>query len=140
MRVPAVSDWPVLSHLEHICRADQTIIEVLERIADGKIRDRGGGPTFAGRVVQWTGRIPRGKANAPQPVVPMGLEHEEVTSELHAVKARLTALDPRLTTLAASRATSAHPILGHFTAREWLRFIAVHHGHHERIVRDILDA
>ena len=34
--------------------------------------------------------------------------------------------------------THPHHVLGHFTPAEWLRFLHLHHRHHDAIIRDIL--
>ena len=97
----------------------------------------GGGPTLVGRLVLASGRIPRGRAEAPERTVPAGLELGEVRDGLERARARFLGLQSKLPALAASRSTFRHPILGNLRPRQWLRFIQVHHDHHRRIIDDI---
>ncbi len=98
------------------------------------------GPSLVGHVILLTGRIPRGRAKAPDFVEPQGLERQAIVAGLGETRGRLIALDGRLEELRRLEATIAHPILGGFTAARWLRFAHIHHLHHGRIIDDILDA
>ena len=46
-------------------------------------------------------------------------------------------LAPRLGELEASGGRARHPRFGELGGHQWLRFMAVHHHHHLKIVRDI---
>lgn len=142
-RAPAVSGWSVGQQLEHLWRADTRILESIEQLAAAQEADEpaeGGGPTLLGHVILVTGFIPRGRAQAPASTTPTGLAPAELKSRLGALRDRAAALEPSLATLESVRATSPHPILGRFDPRTWVRFCGVHHAHHGRIVRDILEA
>ncbi len=142
---PAGSGWSVQQHLEHLLLTDAAIAEGLENglaspePAGKQVPSvRGGGPTAIGHLILWTGRIPRGRAQAPDFVEPQGMERELIVAGLVATRARLEALGARLEELRRLDATIAHPMLGEFTAARWLRFAHVHHRHHRRIIDDIL--
>jgi hypothetical protein len=138
---PTVSGWTVGAHLEHLLLSDTFIAEYLEHMAAGDADATSeGGPSFIGRVVLWTGRIPRGKARAPKRVLPSGLSRPDIEVGLRNIRARYEKLQNALPLLTASRAKRDHPILGPFTSRQWLRFVDIHHRHHGRIIQDILGA
>lgn len=40
--------------------------------------------------------------------------------------------------ITGSRARYPHPVLGSLTPAQWLRFLAVHHWHHEKVIDEIL--
>ena len=94
--------------------------------------------SMIGRIVLLTNWIPRGKGKAP----------EQVRGEVRAVTDLLTNLNEarnKLQQISAEhleghRSIGKHPFFGELSARQWLRFIEVHHRHHERIVRDIAQA
>ena len=137
---PAESGWSVQQHIEHLLLTDAAIAEGLENGLASPEPAGKGGPTAVGHVILWTGRIPRGRAQAPDFVEPQGVERELIVAGFVETRARLEALGARLEELRRLDATIAHPILGEFTAARWLRFAHVHHQHHRRIIDDILDA
>ncbi len=145
---PEVSAWSVGRHLEHLLLSDRRIVGWLEGVGGGGgsgKRDRDAdpgrrGPTLAGRLVLLTGFIPRGRGQAPDFTMPADMSRDALENGFRAMRARVASLEPRLDALAASRATLPHPSLGLFTAPRWLRFAAVHHAHHEKIIRSILGA
>lgn len=140
-RAPDTSGWSVGEHLEHLLLADRFMLGLLEGAAGGEPPvDAGPGrPTLPGYLVLWTGFIPRGAGKAPAGARPRGLSREEVLRGLAAERQRLAGLEPELPGIAAAAYTIPHPALGRLTPRRWLRFAAVHHAHHARIVRDILE-
>lgn len=139
-RAEAVSGWSVGLHLEHLLLSDRAIVGWLERAAAGDASREPGGPSWRGRLVLWTGFIPRGAGRAPDFTVPEGLSRERVEEGFRRLRVRVDGLGARLPTLAAARATMRHPALGTFTSAQWLRFAGVHHAHHEKIIRDVLRA
>lgn len=137
-RKPSVSGWSVGEHVDHLVLAEQALLEWVEgAIDDPASRSTGGAPNRTGRLVLVSGWIPRGRAKAPGPTVPDTPDLSLLPGRL-ADLARLSGrLEPRLSEVHASRTTFEHPILGHFTPAQWLRFLDVHHRHHEKIIRDI---
>ncbi len=134
-RAPEVSAWSVGQQLEHLALASDGVLDGLEKIARGEIAERRGGPSLIGRVLLFWGKIPRGKGKAPERAVPSGLDAEVTAAKLGTAKSRFEKLD--LARLDASAGTFSHPVFGHLTAGQWLRFVEVHHRHHGRIIDDI---
>jgi hypothetical protein len=137
MSAPLVSEWSVHQHLEHLWRADAEIVGWLGRVRDGAATTDGPGSTVPGAVVLWLGMIPRGKGRAPQFTRPAGSQLEEIVAGLHAVREDVEILGGDLDGLAAAPMTRRHPLLGCYTAVQWLRFIHIHHVHHRHIIEDI---
>ncbi len=138
-RDDGVSAWDVGQQVEHLARADSGIVKwVLATIDEPGRGQRTGRPSGAGRAVLATGWIPRGRGRAPEGTVPGGLSEADLLGRLEAVRATCEELRPRLRALQRSRRTREHPVLGHFTPAEWLRFLHVHHRHHDKIIRKIL--
>lgn len=132
-----ISGWSVGLHVEHLWRADSGILGWIQKRLDDSAPASDGAPTRTGRAVLVSGWIPRGRAKAPAPSVPEGLDIASLPDRLVELRGLADALQPRLADLHASRATREHPILGHFTPAQWLRFLDVHHRHHDKIIRDI---
>lgn len=142
-KAPDTSAWSVGEHLEHLLLADRGIAGVLESaVGRGPRRPEfgAGRPNFRGYLVLWTGFIPRGAGKAPPWTRPGGLSREEVERGLAGERERVAGLAPELAKVAAARDTFPHPALGRFTPARWVRFAAVHHAHHERIIGEILAA
>lgn len=141
---PQVSGWSVGLHLEHLLRSDRYILAWVEAVAAGLCAERAEGaagrPNWRGRVVLVTGFIPRGKGRAPALTRPEGLSREEVEAGFRDLADRIRSLGCCLKGVARSPVRMAHPSLGAFDASQWLRFTEVHHAHHEKVIRDVLDA
>ena len=140
-RAPNVSDWSVGDQLEHLLLSDQRILEGIGRVLEASSRGAAppaeGGPTLIGRLILWTGIVPRGRATAPDSTRPDGMAPGDLVAGFARVQEGVQALRPRLDEIGGVPSTRAHPILGHFTASQWLRFGGVHHRHHGKIIRDI---
>lgn len=133
VRAPQVSGWSVGMHVEHCCLSMRAIHDALARSRPPAPRSW---RSLIGRLALWRGRLPRGRARAPQFALP----------------ASDASLDRLMTHLEdAAQAVAAVPALGpgtwirHFalgilTRDEALQFIGVHNHHHLMIVRDILAA
>jgi hypothetical protein len=143
-RVPEVSGWSVGEQLEHLLLADRRMLDGIERVlqasADGDPPPARGRPTLVGSVILWTGLIPRGRAKAPESTEPGGMTAPDLAVGFAEARVGVEALQSRLSELGRIASTRAHPILGHFTPTQWLRFSGVHHRHHRKIIRDILRA
>jgi hypothetical protein len=130
--------------LEHLLLADRKILGGIEGVlaasAQGTAPPGEGGPTPIGRLILWSGTVPRGRAKAPEYTSPAGMAAADLLRGLAEVRAGVEALGTRLGEIGQAPSTRAHPILGHLTATQWLRFTGVHHRHHGKIVRDILKA
>ena len=138
---PAVSEWSVKDHLEHLSIANGGIVRWIERARDGDPKlDTGGGPSLAGRIVLLVGAFPRGRGKAPKRTLPKGTSAEELIAKFRGIRGRVEALEGSLAQLQASRATRNHFAFGNLNAVQWLRFAVIHDHHHQRIIRDVLEA
>ena len=141
-RAEGVSAWSVQQHLEHLLLTDTAIADGLARglvqgLAAEPAAVEGASPNRWGYVILWSGRIPRGRGRAPDFVVPHEMPLDEVRAGLEAIRSRFDAFGGQLGELRRLQATIAHPVLGEFTAAQWLRFGHIHHLHHNRIIGDI---
>jgi hypothetical protein len=137
VRAPEVSGWSVGEQLEHLLLADRTILDGFDRLLDGTLTSAGGGPTAIGRFILVSGYIPRGRGKAPKAVIPGTLSPGEIASGFEVVKRRFEELAPRLGEMEAGGATFRHPLLGELNPGQWLKFVKVHHHHHQKLIRDI---
>lgn len=135
--VPSVSAWSVHQHLEHLALVDDAILAWLTRVRNGSAETTSGRPSLPGYAVLYTGRIPRGRAEAPKTTQPAGAQSADVAREFARLIESAGQLAPVLDLLADSRVTWKHPVLGRLTPAEWLRFACLHHQHHRRIIDDI---
>ncbi len=130
VREPDVSGWSVHEHVEHVAVANNYFLTFLHRLSKGEGSPEGR-PRFLGRILLWTGFIPRGKGEAPDFVVPTG--RGNVRALLERARDRFAALGPQ--TKGGNRLP--HPFIGAVTARQWARFAEVHTRHHLKIINDI---
>ena len=126
----AVSGETIGWHIAHSCQVINTITNVIVHSDPSKAK-----PKFSG-AYYWiilTNKIPRGKAKAPNIVIPKKtISKEEVIEEIELAKANLQ-------TLASTGQNKyfTHPIFGDLNVPKTLRFFTVHTNHHLKIIRDI---
>lgn len=137
LSAPDLSGWSVHQHLEHLWRADTSIVGWLLAVRDGTAESDGAGPTAPGRVVMWLGRIPRGKGRAPGFAIPAGAALPDIVAGFEAVRGDVAELGGALGLLASASTIRGHHLLGGYTAAQWLRFAHIHHVHHRRLIEDI---
>ncbi|MCE9594426.1 MAG: DUF1569 domain-containing protein [Planctomycetes bacterium] len=133
MRIERISRWSVGMHVHHCALSVSAIVTELERSVPP--------PPFAwrswiGRIVVWRGRLPRGRAQAPEQVQPSVEASPEQLLEL---------LDAAARDIERARGLSADRWFGHFALGvlprdRALRFVEVHTLHHARIVEELLAA
>jgi hypothetical protein len=131
-RNSVVSGWSVGQHWDHLLKVD---ITVLESLCSNNAFPITKPKSIIGWLVLFTGFIPRGKANSPQKLV-----GEEVAADilLEQTKRAVRLLDAvPLSRLAVRNPFMEHPFLGAFTAADWVRFLLIHHRHHQKIVVSI---
>jgi hypothetical protein len=130
---PTLSRWTVGMHIEHCAMAMQQIMRQLADSQPPPPRDRFRWPRT---VILLTGRIPRGRARAPESVVPEESPGAARLEELlEACEQQLSA-----TRTLPRGAWFKHFALGVLDRDKSLRFLAVHNAHHLRLVGDILGA
>ncbi|MDH3403645.1 MAG: DinB family protein [Acidobacteriota bacterium] len=133
VRADRVSGWSIGQHLDHLCKADRSIVARFAEPATEPLPPL----TLAGRLVLATGWIPRGRGKAPAAVAPELASPAELAAQVLAVRALVTAALGSPERLADPRPVSRHHIFGGLSAARWVRFLAVHHHHHLKIIRDI---
>jgi len=136
---PAVSGWCAEQHLAHVALANELVLRNLKSLATGKgvLLVEGGEPLPFVPEMLATGRLPRGKAQAPRMVRPPAvIERELMLQWLADAKRELAALDPR--TVVAGKLRIPHQLLGPLDAPQWLRFGVAHTQHHMIIAREVL--
>jgi DinB superfamily len=152
-RAPAVSGWSVAEQLEHLVLVDRAVLKSVRRILDdphgrsAKSAESAESPqppappapgiNLLGRVVLGTGFMPRGRARTAAPYEPGATPAAAVGAGIPEIERGMRELAPSLGELEASSGRSRHLRFGGLGGRQWLRFVAVHHHHHLKIVRDI---
>ena len=137
---PKVSKWTVGKQLEHLLLSHDSILDVLDRLIDGRQGPAPGGKTFIGRVVLATGFIPRGAGKAPEFAEPAGRDAADIEAGLRRLAERIAQLAEQLPLLEEAGWRCRHPYFGALDVGEWMRFMDIHHRHHLKIVRDIRKA
>lgn len=135
---PGVSGWSVAHHLEHLAAADAEILEWLHQSASGAGTAKQGRANLLGRIVLFSGKIPRGKGKAPEGFRPRGCSVDELQDKLDRVFSLANGLRDSTDNVGASRATKRHFVFGHLNPYQWIRLGHIHHKHHRRIIEDIL--
>jgi hypothetical protein len=136
-RADAVSGWSVAEQLEHLVLVDRGVLHLVRRILDGPELEPADGVNLIGRLVLLSGYIPRGRGRARPAYHPTASPLEAVREGIPEVDQRLQGLAPRLGELERAGGRARHVYFGGLGGRQWLRFTAVHHHHHLKIVRDI---
>lgn len=129
-RQESVSRWSTGEHLRHCCLAIGAVRRALETSSGAPPRTW---RSWIGWLVLQRGRLPRGRARAPEETVPGPEEDEPLESVLERAATDLE----RIRALPAN-AWFQHFALGTLRRDRALRFLAVHNEHHLRIVREIL--
>lgn len=129
-----ISGWTPAEHLDHLMRVAASIAELI-MATDAAPLSRG--INVVGRLILSVGRIPRGRAAAPER---FRAERTDGAALLDAL-GRLEASVARIAADGVARRrvpTVKHPRFGGLTPPQALRFMAVHNDHHLRIIDDIL--
>ena len=127
---PEVSGWSVGMHVQHCCLAMigvcKTLIDSAPPLPDRRF-------SLLTTLIFLTGRIPRGRAQAPEQVLPVA----DVSGD--ELVALLDESEQLLESVRAARADSwfRHFRFGVLDRDQTLRFIGIHNGHHWRIISDI---
>lgn len=138
-RNDSISKWSVGEQLEHVAKVDGGIFESIGKLLADPSEDPGR-PIRRARMMLLVGFIPRGRGRSPEPYVARGIDPGEVRSMLEQRRQSWIEFEPRLDEVVASRSKTPHPLLGQFTAAQWVRFAQVHARHHQKIIDDILNS
>lgn len=128
---PSISASSIGWHLSHNL---QVINGVVASIAASNPADYAPKQTFVKWLVLLTKKIPRGKARAPQSVVPASISKVELEDALD--RASLSVLN--LLNQGANQFFT-HPFFGDINTKLAARFLWIHTEHHLKIARDILN-
>ncbi len=133
VRVPKVSNWTVGQQIDHICLATEKVITSLEAHPSDKPNNKF---SLLRLLVLGGGRIPRGRAQAPDAVVPTETPSKEhIAATLVLAKDCLLRLEKIPDT-----AWFKHVYFGSLSKKQAMRFLYIHTRHHLKIIRDILAA
>ncbi|UCC84394.1 MAG: DinB family protein [Gemmatimonadota bacterium] len=138
-RARRISTWSVAEQLDHIARATQAMAGAIEEAL--RVEGPGGGrPSLVGRMVLFTGWIPRGVGKAPAFTRPAAASREQLGSLLAQSRQALDRLEARLPEIDGARGRVNHFAFGDLTPRQWLSAIEIHTRHHLKVIRDIQKA
>lgn len=133
-RVPSVSGWSVAQHLDHVLLAlERSLGKLLSNPSSLSARIN-----WVGRAVLAMGWFPRGVARAPKGFEGRNLPTDVLHERTAAVRGQVTALKGNIELFAREEGLLKHPYFGALSASEAVRFLAIHTGHHLKIVRAIL--
>lgn len=140
LQAPEVSAWSVGLHVEHLSKTAALILDFLERFLEVGGEKGWRGPNVVGWMVLLSRFIPRGSADVPDFLTPVGVDLPALREELRGTQERLDRLGRQLDRLESISGTQPHPLLGHFTVIQWFDFLVIHDHHHYKIIRDIARA
>jgi hypothetical protein len=133
VRAPEVSKWSVGMHIHHLCLAMDGVCDLLLASEPPPPRV---GTSILTTAVLLIGRIPRGRAESPDQVIPTpGISTESLRSMLDDSTERLSAI-----AVADPGQWFRHFAFGVLNRDRTLKFLRIHNRHHLRIIADILEA
>jgi hypothetical protein len=126
-----ISAANVAWHIEHSCLV---IIKISETILKSNPSNYKPSFSFKKQLVFFTGKFPRGRANAPEVVMPqdnLSLEHlqQSILNAKTAIQ-KLSSCD--------KNNYFTHPIFGQLNIQKTIKFFGIHTSHHIHIIKDIL--
>ena len=135
-----VSHWSVGRQLDHSTAALDLMAERINELLLPDFQSREPSVTRIGSWILANGHIPRGRAQAPEYVIPEpDPSSQSLSNKLDSVVDAWSGLAQRTDEIAAASGASPHHALGNFTASEWTRFAFIHTLHHLRIIYDIIE-
>jgi hypothetical protein len=126
-----VSKSDVAWHMDHSLRVINGVFSVLKKSNPSDYKSNF---HFKRSLILLLGKIPRGKARAPETVVSNGeITLEDLKSRLEiAKKAQKEFVN------FDSKSNFNHPYFGQLNLKQTIRFLEIHTNHHLKIVDDIL--
>lgn len=132
-----LSCWSISQHLEHLIYTSKTglalLLQALESPAPGVEP-----MNELGQELLRRGSFPRGQTQAPDFALPRDINQKKLTKSLGRLLSQMEDISSRDGEIGEASSTSIHPILGGFTPRNWLQFIALHQNHHLEIIAEII--
>jgi hypothetical protein len=117
--------------LDHTLKVINRVCTILEKTKPSKYKKDFNIPRTILFNVGW---LPRGRAKAPEQVIPPAIILEEkLFSQLKTAKTHLESIK-----LVDDKAFFIHHIFGNLSKAKTIRFLEIHTKHHLKIVRDIL--
>jgi hypothetical protein len=127
----AVSKSSVGWHIQHSLLVASQIITAVEKSNPADYRPKFSIPKF---LVYTLNKIPRGKAKAPESVVPKEVSNiDELNKNIQLLKTRLTVLN----TLQPNNYFK-HPYFGQLNLKATVKMLKLHTKHHINIINDII--
>ena len=127
----AVSKSDVAWHLDHILKVINGISGVVKKSNPEKFKSSF---NFKRILVLSLGKIPRGKARAPETVISKGeISLDDLNSQLEKAKIAIQELAN-----CNAKSNFSHPYFGDLNLKQTIRFLEIHNHHHLKIVDDIL--
>ena len=131
------SKWSVAQHIEHLIYTTKTgIFLLLEALDNSKSINN---MHKLGNELLTKGAFPLKQTQAPDFSIPKNISHKKLQSSAKRLLSHMQDLSMRADEINISTTTSAHPVLGGFTPRNWLQFIALHQNHHLGIISELTD-
>lgn len=90
---------------------------------------------FTKLLILYSGKMPRGKAKAPEVVMPSEFTKESLGEHINKIKQTLIQLNQ-----AQANQYVEHPYFGKINKKETIRFLGIHTLHHIKIIREIVAA
>jgi hypothetical protein len=118
-------------HIEHSCLVIIKVAETLQKSDSKKFQTKF---NFTKIMVFLTGKFPRGRAKAPEVVMPI----ENITIshlEQSILKTKAAIMDLQN---CEKNNHFSHPIFGSLNTSETIQFLGIHTNHHLLIIKDIL--
>lgn len=128
-----ISDVNIGWHIEHACLV---IIKITETIKQSDAEKFSSKFNFKKHFVFFTGKFPRGRAKAPNVVIPKGDSDEQhLMMSIESAKNAIQVLNK-----CAKNQFFQHPIFGNLNQPQTFHFLSIHTTHHLKIIKDIVNA
>ena len=125
-----ISGGNISWHIEHTLL---TLDRIIDRLSETDSRDYQWTVSFPKLFVFATGIIPKGKAEAPPSVQPVGnINHETLIKHLAFTKEKINKLQQM-----ERGQYFEHPYFGHLKLKQAIKFLEIHTKHHLKIIQSI---
>ena len=128
----SVSQWSIALHVDHLLKVNN---KILDRIEKSEPTEEAVPLSLIGRIVLITNYIPRGKAKAPEFVMPEQKSPEELLKFIAQTQDRFKGFSEENLN---KKIIFNHHMLGGMNPKQWMRFAYVHQNHHLKIIKEIL--
>ena len=139
--IPALSAWSPEQHLAHLALANELVARNITSLVrgSGPLVVEAGEPPAEALAILASGRIPRGRSQSPRIVrPPEAVQRAYLIEWLAGNRREFLQHAGNADAVARAHKKVPHQVLGPLTASQWVRFAAMHTGHHLEIVRELL--